>query len=140
MIDKLLNPSAGQAIGTGTTAVLSTDSIDLGSGRDIGKGAPVYAHVQVTNQPAGSGYTLQCELVQSDNADLSSCDALLSSGAIAVAAIKPGYRFRFGSIPPGLVTKRYLGFRYTQGGTPSTGAVVTAALEQDVQTGYGSFV
>ena len=67
--------------------------------------------------------TLEC----SDNSDLSSSTVVATSPAIPAASLKAGYRWNLDEPPEG-VTKRYLGLRYTVGGSNATAGKVTAGF------------
>lgn len=130
LLDKENVFSDGQAI---TATAYCTNPMDLGATatgphgsvvKDLGKGLPPHIFVGVVTTFAG-GTSVQAQLVQSANADLSSHDVLTQTDAIAVASLVAGYQFRLGTVPPG-VTKRYLGIRYVVVGTPTAGAVDAA--------------
>ncbi len=137
ILDLYLLCSDDQAIGTGTTAVVSTNSVPVSAALRKGwdRGEPLWPYAVITNQPAGSGYTCKCEIIQADNTDFSTNkEVLAASDAIPVASIKPGYMFKLGPLAPGRVTRDHVGFQFTQGGTPSTGATVTAGFALDRPT------
>lgn len=121
LIDKQLVLSDAQAPTTGTT--VSTNTIDLGAAgtvpflggsplNDPGRGVGVGVVVQVVTTVTSAGSsTVQVQLVESDNADLSSGTVLCESAAIAKATLVAGYRFRLPALPKG-ISKRYLGVQY----------------------------
>lgn len=120
--------SSAQAL-TGTSAVVSENSFDLGAAKsDVGAGKRIDAEVLVT-AAGGTSPTLAVSLIQSAAADLSSPDVLVTIPAQTTAV---GLRVTL-TVPPGKVTKRYLGFSYTQGGTSPT-ATVDAWLGGGVQS------
>lgn len=113
-----------------SATAFSTNTIDLGNvtpKREIGTGEPMGFGISVdVAADAGNGdETYLFEIVQSANADLSSPDVLIDM-AIARATLVAGYAF-FIPLPPGMPSKRYLGLRYTLGGTTPS-ITVTAWL------------
>lgn len=126
-LDALLTLSDAQAL---SATAVSTNTIDLGNitgGRDIGIGEPMTASVAIDVALAGTTPTLLIEFIQSANADLSSPDVLGSSGTLSGAAAVPvGQIFEI-DVPAGRITKRYIGLRYTLGGTTPT-VTVTACI------------
>lgn len=128
---------------TPATPILSTNTIDLGTtgvspilgqlpSRDVGQGEPVDLLIQVVTAAVG-GTSVQAQVVQADNAALSSnLEVLAESGAVPTASLVPGYQFRVPFVPIG-VTKRYLGVRYVTVGTFTAGAV-TAGIVADRQS------
>ena len=140
-VDALLTMSDAQAL---TATAVSANTIDLGNPtvkRDIGVGEPVVAVVTADVALGGTTPTIACEFIQSANADLSSPDVLATSGTISGAAAFPAGKQIEVPIPAGRITKRYVGMRYTMGGTSPT-ATVTAVLQpasmtsQPVPTNY----
>ena len=115
----------GQTV-TGASAVLSTNTIDLLTARDIGEGNDLLkARVEVVT--AFTGLTaLQVDVIQADDAALSSNVAVIgSSGAIPVASLTLGARFEVElNARIGSKGQRYMGLRYTPTGTGTAGAVV----------------
>ena len=115
----------GQTV-TGASAVLSTNTIDLTTARDVGEGNDLLKLlVEVTTTFTGLT-ALTIEAIQADDAALSSNVTVIgSSGAIPVANLTAGKRFmaelnaRIGS-----TGQRYLGARFTPTGTGTAGAVV----------------
>ena len=120
--------STAQAL-TGTSAIVSENTYDLGAaGTDVGAGSRIDGEVVVT-AAGGTSPTLSVAVIQSANADLSSPDVLLTMPAKTTAV---GLKVPI-TIPPGVVTKRYVGFQYTQAGTSPT-ATVNAWLGGAVQS------
>ena len=142
-MDALLMLSDAQAI-TGTTAVVSANTIDMGNPatkRDIGVGEGLVLSVAVDVALAGTTPGLTVELIQSANADLSSPDVIGSSGAVSGAANAPAGKIFEVPVAGGRVTKRYLGARYTLTGTSPTitvsaGIVPQSMSSQAVPTNY----
>lgn len=109
---------------TGASAVLSTNTIDLGVARDIGTGEDLFLRVEVGT--AFTGLTaLDIEAITADDAALSV--NVTSVGAlknVPVASLSLGARFAVNLSPQiGTVGRRYLGARYLPTGTGTAGAV-----------------
>lgn len=138
-IDALLMLSDSQAL-TGTAAVVSANTIDLGNPtvkRDIASGEPMVLVVNVEVALAGTGPGITVEAIQSDGADLSSPDVVASSGAIATAANFPAGMVLQVPIGEGRITKRYFGARYTMTGTTPT-CTVSAFLQPSSMASPGA--
>lgn len=144
LMDKNLLFSDAQNLAQSAGTYLSDKSIDLGvAGTDVNGGAPIIdpgrSIVQLVAQvvtafTSGGSATVQAQLVMADDAALSSNLVVLESTAvIAVATLVAGYRFRFGSLPPG-VTKRYVGLQYVIGTATTTAGNVTAGLVMDASS------
>tara|TARA_B100000424_G_scaffold129056_1_gene97770 strand:+ start:102 stop:533 length:432 start_codon:yes stop_codon:yes gene_type:complete len=135
--DKLLRVSEDQAI---TTTAFSTDTIDLGTARDVGEGTALYMNFAVTTALA-NGTSVKFEVVISDNANLSSPVVVGSSDAILTAALTVGKNVVV-RINPDIAGKgkRYLGARYTVAGTFNAGKVTADVVETigDGQKYYAS--
>jgi hypothetical protein len=119
IIDKLRTFFDGEAI----TAAVNSPSLDLGE--DAGTGCPLFIHAQVVEDFAG-GTSLTLTL--QDSADNSTFSDVVSSPAVALASLKVGYRFGFGSVPKEL--KRYLRLKAAPAGT-MTGGKITAFINLD---------
>jgi len=130
--DKLLRVSTDQAL---TTTAVSTDTIDLSVARDIGEGQDLYMNFAVTTALAG-GTSVKFEVIQADNAALSSgVEVIGSSDAVVTASLVAGYNTAVRINPQiGSKGKRYLGARYTISGTYTSGNV-TADIVTDIQDG-----
>lgn len=112
-IDAFLLVSDSQAV---TVTAVSTHTIDLSNvtpKRDVSVGEPLGFGVGV-DVAAVADITL--EAVESDNADLSS-PTVISSVVRTMAQLTAG-SLHF--VPLGTVSKRYIGMRYTTGGTGAT--------------------
>lgn len=122
-VDAQARPSNAQAVTTGTQ--VSTDSVDLLTAADNpGRGGqPLRAIVVVTTAFTG-GTSLKAQLIQSDNANLSSPDVLYDGAVIAEASLTAGAKLL--DVPMPDVTKRYIGFQYVTVGTHGAGAVTGA--------------
>jgi hypothetical protein len=146
MLDKENLVSDEQTVAIAQGTALSTYSIDCGADstipqggtalRDIGRGAPIELLVQVVTDldSSGDNTTLKVELVQADDAALTSnLEVLADSGIIAQATCVAGYQFRIGSLPGG-ITKRSVGLRYTIGTATCTAGEVSAGLAANRQS------
>ena len=135
--DKLLRVCEDQAI---TTTAFSTDTIDLGTARDIGEGTALYMNFAVTTALA-NGTSVKFEVVTSANANLSSPTVVGSSDAVLTAALTAGKNVVV-RINPDIAGKgkRYLGARYTVAGTFNAGKVTADVVETigDGQKYYAS--
>jgi len=131
-----------------TATAISTNVIDLGVAgtpygaaaalnQDVGKGNPIPLLIQVTadlSNAADDGtvtFTVECD----STANLATSPTVLySSGVIAEADLVAGYQIPV-QVLPNECTARYLGIRYTVGGTGNLNAgTVTAGIVMGVQT------
>lgn len=78
--------------------------------------------------------TINFQLVQSANADLSSPDVLSQTGALAYTLLTAGKRIAL-PVPPHGLTKRYFGVQYVIAGATTTAGTVTAGLVRNLDTG-----
>ena len=135
--DSLLRVSEDQAI---TSTAFSTNTIDLGTARDIGEGTALYMNFAVTTALA-NGTSVTFEVVTSANANLSSPTVVGSSDAVLTAALTAGKNVVV-RINPDIAGKgkRYLGARYTVAGTYNAGKVTADVVETigDGQKYYAS--
>lgn len=99
-----------------------TAPADLGLGTEM----PFFGIVTEAVTSAGAA-TVQIQLVNSNNSDLTSGTVLWDSGAIAKATLIAGYRLLLRSIPPGC-TKRYLGLIITVAAATTTAGKLTAGI------------
>ena len=116
-----------------TASAASTNVVDFGVSRDIGKGTPVPVLILVTADFA-TLTSLTAEIETSDTEDFSSSDTLATSGAIAAADLVAGYQFPIQYMP--IHTKRYVRVNYTVGGTNATAGTVTAGVVAGHQHGH----
>ncbi|TDX30761.1 hypothetical protein DFO67_10416 [Modicisalibacter xianhensis] len=123
--------SDGQAI---TATANSTNVVDLGVSRDIGKGVPVPLLIQVTedfNNLVDLTVTVQTDTDEAFGAPTT----LATSGAIPLADLVAGYQFPLQYMPTG--TERYVRVTYTvSGATAPTQGKVTAGVVAGHQHGY----
>lgn len=107
-------PSNSQAI-TGTGTVVSTDSVNLlTANRNLGRAFPMRAHVNVMTSLAG-GTSIQAQLIESANANLSSPTVLASGPVVPLASAVAGAELL--DVPFPGTTKQYVGFQYVLVGT-----------------------
>lgn len=124
--DKLLRVSEDQAI---TADAASTNTIDLGTARDIGEGTTLYMMFTVT-EAFNNATSVALQVITSASADLST-PTVRTAQTIALAGLTLGARFAL-PIPPALASlgQRYLGAYYDVTGTaPSTGKITTDIVE-----------
>lgn len=130
ILDKENLFSDDQAI---TASAASTNVVDLGVSRDIGKGVPVPVLIQVTADFA-TLTSLTAEIETSDDEGFSSSETLATSGAIPAADLVAGYQFPMQYMPLG--TKRYVRVNYTVAGTNASAGTVTAGVVAAHQHGH----
>jgi hypothetical protein len=123
--------SEDQAI---TVTAGSTNVIDLGADSSriqaLNEKGDVEVLAQITTAMAG-GTSLQVTLQSDNDVAFGSATDLLTSAAIATAALVAGYQFKIGKLPR--INERYLRLYYTVVGTMSAGKVF-AGLILDRQT------
>jgi predicted RecA/RadA family phage recombinase len=135
------NSITGQTVTGTNTSVLSTNTVDLSTARDIGEGQDLYGRFQVSTAAAG-GTSVEFQVVTADNAALSTNVTVIgSTGAIATAALTAGARFACG-VNPRIANngQRYVGLRYVIVGAMTAGVYVgDLGIEiQDGQKPYPS--
>lgn len=125
LMDAQARPSNAQSvIGTGT--IVSTDTIDLLSAVDNPgrSGMPLRVWAGMTTALVG-GTSIQAQLIESANADLSSPNVLASGPVVPTADATAGAKLLDVPIPD--TQCRYLGLQYVIVGT-STAGTVTAGI------------
>lgn len=129
VIDSQCRLSSAQAL---TATGVSTNTYDSGAaGNAVGIGEPlcIAFTVDVAADHTTGDETVQFQVIQSANADLSSQDVLAQTDTSFLTATKlvAGYKLYL-PIPPSLKSKRYLGARYVLGGTTPS-ITVTAEIQ-----------
>lgn len=135
--DALLRVSDAQAI-TGDAA--STNTIDLGTARDIGAGEPLFMVFTVT-EAFNNLTSLAIQIITSDAANLGT-PTVRATQTVLLAGLTVGAQFVV-PVPPiiGSLGQRYMGAYYDVTGTnPSTGKITADIVEtyQDVKKNYAS--
>jgi hypothetical protein len=126
IIDAQNRPSNAQSIATGPSTVVSTDSIDLlTANRNVGRSFPMRAQALVGTTLAG-GTSIQAQLIESANSNLSSPTVLASGPVVALANAVAGAELL--DVNVGGTTKRYLGFQYVLLGTFTGAGTVNAHI------------
>lgn len=126
-----------------TATAVGTNVIDLGVrgtpyggvaplDGDVGKGTKIPLLIQVTEDFADNT-SLTFTVETSDAANLTSSTVLYTSGAVPVADLVEGFQLPVDVVPNG-ATGRYLGVRYTVGGSNATAGKITAGISMGNQT------
>jgi hypothetical protein len=127
--DALLRVSDAQAV---TVTAVSTNTVDLGTARDIGAGENLFMTFSVGTAFAG-GTSTDFQVIGSASANLSSPTVLGSSGPVLTAGLTAGKRVAVRVNPLiGSNGLRYFGANYVVVGTNSAGTV-TADVVHGVQ-------
>lgn len=115
-------PSNNQSLVGAAGTTVSTDSVDLlTANRNIGRASvPIRAIATLTTALAG-GTSVQAQLIESDNADLSSPTVLASGPTVAEADGVAGAVLIDAPMPN--TSARYVGFQYVTVGVHTAGAV-----------------
>lgn len=123
------NTVTGQATFGSGTSVLSTNTIDLGTARDIGEGSNyALGRFEVTVAFAG-GTSAEFQIITADDAALTTNVKVLgSTGAVPVASLTIGSRFVC-EINPVIGSK---GQRYVGGRTVNVGANTAGTIYADI--------
>jgi len=126
--------SSAQAITTGTQ--LSTNAYDLGVARDAGRGQPLRIVATIDTTFTG-GTSLQVNIVESANSDLSSATVISTGTAIVEASLTAGSKIVDRHLPQ--TSKRYIGLQYVTVGTHTAGALTAGiVLDSDSNTYFAA--
>jgi hypothetical protein len=110
--------SDAQAVTTGTQ--VSTNTYDMGVARDIGRGRQLRVVANVGTALTG-GTSLQTNVIESANSDLSSPTVIVTGAVIAEASLTAGKSLLDIVLPA--TSKRYLGLQFVTVGTHGAGTV-----------------
>ncbi|MBK59427.1 MAG: hypothetical protein CML01_11565 [Pseudomonas sp.] len=127
LFDAKLLLSNQQAI---TATAPSTDVIDTGSEKDVGKGGCVPLVIQVTED--FNTLTSLSVAIQTDSDSAFGSPKTLATVTIVLADLKAGYITPVITLPQGC--ERYIRLNYTVAGTAPTTGKVTAGIVAGVQT------
>ncbi|WP_223513970.1 Bbp16 family capsid cement protein [Pseudomonas sp. GL-R-26] len=127
LFDAKLLMSSAQAI---TASAVSTDTIDRGDTKDVGRAADIPILVQVV-EAFNTLTSLTVELQTDDNSAFSTPRSLFSV-VVPLADLKLGYQIPVITLPQ--KTERFLRLNYTVTGTVPTLGKVTAGVVAGVQT------
>lgn len=127
LLDAKLLMSNQQAI---TATAASTDVIDRGDTRDIGRAGDIPLLVQVTE--TFNNLTSLAIAIQTDSDSGFGTAVTLATVTVLLADLKAGYQLPIITLPKGV--KRYLRLNYTVTGTAPTTGKVTAGIAAGVQT------
>lgn len=139
--DALLQLSSAQAV---TSTAFSTNTIDLGTARDIGQGTDLYFVFGVdTAATAAGAATVNFQIVTSANANLSTPTILVQTDAIAKTELTLGRKPIVLCVPSAIlnaqpVGQRYFGVQFTVGTGPLTAGKFTTHVTLD-DPGVGKY-
>jgi hypothetical protein len=128
--------SVAQAF-TGAATVSTNSYKKQSAAQDLSIGRRV-ALMLLPTVAAGSGSTHTMEVIQADNAALTSNVESLASKSIAAASLTVGSVHEL-PIPQGVMTRQYLGFRNTSTGGTTTVTLDVYIVPQDEIPYYKSF-
>jgi Bbp16-like protein len=130
-----------------SATAVSGSSIDVGgANRDLATGEPIelVLNVTVAGDRTTGDETYTAEVIQATDGALTTSVDVLASRPIPVADLAVGSQIRV-PVPPGSITKQYLGARMTLAGTTpsitltgffSPSSMVSAAKPQSYPKGY----
>lgn len=129
IMDAQARPSNNQSVAAAAGTIVSTDSIDLLSAADNPgrSGMPLRAIAVLTAAvTSGGAATIQAQLIESANSNLSSPNVLATGPQLALAAAVAGAKLLDVPLPD--TSQRYLGFQYIIGTATTTGGTATAGI------------
>lgn len=133
-VDKLFEFGDGvTAVATSGAITPMVGSIDKGAAlNDLGAGEQLFVVFQVDTavDSAGHGASLTFQIIDDDNAALSSGAVLAETAAIAQASLVAGYQIAL-ALPQGS-TQRYLGAAVKATGESTTSGTISAFLTKTV--------
>lgn len=133
-IDKELLLSDGQDMGDAVGTRVSTNTINMGAAKAIGKGKQMYV-VVVIDEAFATSTSINFQVVTDTEATLGSPTVQIETGAIAIASLTAGRAPIIIPIGSAIGTEeQYLGMQYTEAGTGSTAGKITAFVAFDVQS------
>lgn len=117
-----------------TTTAVSTNVVHTAAGhfKEIATGTPIPLLIQVVTDFAGAT-SVTAEVQTATDAAFTTPVTLATSGAIAVASLKAGYRFPIVTMPKGNLG--YTRIKYTVDGTATAGKI-TAGFVAALDNGY----
>lgn len=122
----LFTPAAG--------TIVATNNIDLlSANRNVGRGYPKRIQAVASAAFAG-GTSVQAQVIQSANSNMSSPDVLVSGPVVVTASLTAGAEILDVPVPD--VTKRYLGVQYITIGDYTTGTVSAHLVETTDENRY----
>jgi hypothetical protein len=135
ILDKQLLFSDGQDLSGAAATTLGTNVVDTTIARDVGRSGRARI-VAVIDTAFTGGTAVYAQLVQADNAALTSNKEVLATGAtIADAAALAGKYLLDAALP--YTSKRYIGIQYVTTGTHTTGGV-SAGIVLDAATPFAN--
>lgn len=127
LLDKKLLMSQAQAI---TATAASTDIIDRGDTKDVGKAGDIPLLIQVVE--TFNNLTSLAVAIQTDSDSGFGTAKTLATVTVPLADLKAGYQLPVITLPQ--KTQRYLRLNYTVTGTAPTTGKVTSGIVAGVQT------
>ena len=128
LMDAQNRPSLNQSVAAAAGTIVSTDSIDMLTAVDNpGRAFALRAYAVMTAAlTSGGAATIQCQLIESANSNLSSPTVLATGPQLALAAAAAGAKLLDVPLPD--TSARYLGFQYIIGTATTTGGTATAGI------------
>jgi hypothetical protein len=137
--DSLLSLSSAQVV---TASAATTNTLDLGTKRDIGEGKQLQMlfTVDVTAAATGGASNVTFQVIASDNADLSSPVVLAATAAIPKGTLVAGYEIAL-PIPAqlGSLGHRYLGGYYAVDTNNLTSGKFDCTIVEALEDGKKSY-